>query len=162
MKTVLALLAALLLAIPASAQTLAITGGTVVIRNGCVLAAYGGQTSDALLNRVDAAALVPVVQGRVPLIARVEQARDILNVIGLGEDYIAARGDNEAGRRDRLPSAERRADVAIRDDDPLELTSNVDMMLIDGARQSLTSHQTRLWDRYLSAIVSGLRVVKTR
>ncbi|WP_299323680.1 amidohydrolase family protein [Parasphingopyxis sp.] len=216
--------------------------------------AYGGQTSDALLNRVDASALVPVVQGRVPLIVHVEQARDILNVISLRANYprlnlilvgvsegwtvaneIAAAGvpviasalndlpaqfeqlaatqsnigrmraagvqvaigmidDNDAHQirysaqyagnlvaLNNVPGATglswgeafaaissypaeimglggeigslrpgRRADVVIWDGDPLEVTSNVDMMLIDGVEQPLTSRQTRLRDRYLS------------
>lgn len=217
-------------------------------------AAYGGQSSDSLLNRVDAAALVPVVQGRVPLIVHVEQARDILNVIALQADYprlniilvgvsegwtvapqIAAAGipviasalndlpaqfeqlaatqsnigrmrdagvqvaigmidDNDAHQirysaqyagnlvaLNRVPGATglswgeafaaisswpaeimglgneigslrpgRRADIVIWDGDPLELSSNVDVMLIDGVQQPLTSRQTRLRDRYLS------------
>ncbi|QLC23598.1 amidohydrolase family protein [Parasphingopyxis algicola] len=217
-------------------------------------AGYGDRTSDALLNSVDAAALVPVVQGRVPLIVHAEQARDILNVIALREDYprldlilvgasegwtvadqIAAAGvpviasalndlpaefeqlaatQSNIGRmrnagvqvaigmiddRDahqirystqyagnlvalnRVPGATglswgeafaaisslpaeimglggeigslrpgRRADVVIWDGDPLELSSNVDVMLIDGVQQPLTSRQTRLRDRYLS------------
>lgn len=215
---------------------------------------YGGQSSDALLNRVDAAALVPVVQGRVPLLVHVEQARDILNVLALREDYpqlslilvgvsegwtvaaeIAATGvpviasalndlpeqfeqlaatqsnigrmrdagvqvaigmidDRDAhqirystqyagnlvalndvpgatglswgeafaaisswpaeimGLGDEIGSLRpgRRADVVIWDGDPLELSSNVDVMLIDGVQQPLTSRQTRLRDRYLS------------
>jgi imidazolonepropionase-like amidohydrolase len=217
-------------------------------------AAYGGQSSDALLNRVDAAALVPVVQGRVPLIVHVEQARDILNVIALREDYprlnlilagvsegwtvapqiaaagvpviasalndlpaqfeqLAATQSNIGRMRDagvqvaigmiddrdahqirystqyagnlvalnNVPGATgltwgeafaaisswpaeimglgseigslrpgRRADVVIWDGDPLELSSNVDVMFIDGVQQPLTSRQTRLRDRYLS------------
>jgi imidazolonepropionase-like amidohydrolase len=217
-------------------------------------AGYGGQSSDSLLNRVDAAALVPVVQGRVPLVVHVEQARDILNVIALRADYprlniilvgvsegwtvapqIAAAGipviasalndlpaqfeqlaatqsnigrmrdagvrvaigmidDNDAHQirystqyagnlvaLNRVPGATglswgeafaaisswpaeimglgneigslrsgRRADVVIWDGDPLELSSNVDVMLIDGVQQPLTSRQTRLRDRYLS------------
>lgn len=216
--------------------------------------AYGGQSSDALLNRVDAAALVPVVQGRVPLIVHVEQARDILNVIALRTDYprlrlilvgasegwtvapqiaaagipviasalndlpaqfeqLAATQSNIGRMRDagvqvaigmiddrdahqirystqyagnlvalnRVPGATglswgeafaaisslpaeimglggeigslrpgRRADVVIWDGDPLELSSNVERMLIDGVEQPLTSRQTRLRDRYLS------------
>lgn len=217
-------------------------------------AGYGGRSSDALLNRVDAAALVPVVQGRVPLIVHVEQARDILNVIALREDYprldlilvgvsegwtvasqiaaagvpviasalndlpsqfeqLAATQSNIGRMRDagvqvaigmiddrdthqirystqyagnlvalnNVPGATglswgeafaaisswpaeimglgddigslrpgRRADVVIWDGDPLELSSNVDVMLIDGVQQPLTSRQTRLRDRYLS------------
>ena len=202
----------------------------------------------------DAAALVPVVQGRVPLIVHVEQARDILNVIALREDYprlnlilvgasegwtvasqiaaagvpviasalndlpsqfeqLAATQSNIGRMRDagvqvaigmiddsdthqirysaqyagnlvalnNVPGATglswgeafaaisswpaeimglgddlgslrpgRRADVVIWDGDPLELSSNVDVMLIDGVQQPLTSRQTRLRDRYLS------------
>lgn len=217
-------------------------------------ATYGGQSSDSLLNRVDAAALVPVVQGRVPLVVHVEQARDILNVIALRTDYprlniilvgvsegwtvapqIAAAGipviasalndlpaqfeqlaatqsnigrmrdagvqvaigmidDNDAHQirystqyagnlvaLNNVPGATglswgeafaaisswpaeimglgneigslrpgRRADIVIWDGDPLELSSNVDVMLIDGVQQPLTSRQTRLRDRYLS------------
>ncbi|MEM8696930.1 MAG: amidohydrolase family protein [Pseudomonadota bacterium] len=217
-------------------------------------ATYGGQSSDALLNRVDAAALVPVVRGQVPLIAHVEQARDILNVLALREDYprlnlilvgvsegwtvapqIAAAGvpviasalndlpaqfeqlaatqsnigrmrdagvqvaigmidDNDAHQirystqyagnlvaLNNVPGATglswgeafaaisswpaeimglgseigslrpgRRADIVLWDGDPLELTSNVDLMLIDGIQQPLISRQTRLRDRYLS------------
>lgn len=215
---------------------------------------YGGQSSDSLLNRVDAAALVPVVQGRVPLIVHVEQARDILNVIALRDDYprlniilvgvsegwtvapqiaaagipviasalndlpaqfeqLAATQSNIGRMRDagvqvaigmiddrdahqirhsaqyagnlvalnNVPGATglswgeafaaisswpaeimglgneigslrpgRRADIVIWDGDPLELSSNVDVMLIDGVQQPLTSRQTRLRDRYLS------------
>lgn len=214
---------------------------------------YGGQSSDAL-NRVDAAALVAVVQGRVPLIVHVEQARDILNVIAIRDDYprldlilvgvsegwtvaeeiatadvpviasalndlpaqfeqLAATQSNIGRMRaagvqvaigmiddrdahqirysaqyagnlvalGRIAGATglgwgeafaaisawpaeimglgneigslrpgRRADVVIWDGDPLELGSNVNMMLIDGVQQPLTSRQTRLRDRYLS------------
>ncbi len=217
-------------------------------------AGYGGRSADSLLNRVDAAALVPVVQGTVPLIVHVEQARDILNVIALRDDYprlrlilvgvsegwtvasqlaaanvpviasalndlpaefeqLAATQSNIGRMRaagvqvaigmiddrdthqirystqyagnlvalGRVPGATglswgeafaaisswpaeimglgdeigslqpgRRADVVIWDGDPLELSSNVDVVLIDGVQQPLTSRQTRLRDRYLS------------
>ncbi|SMF70402.1 amidohydrolase family protein [Allosphingosinicella indica] len=42
----------------------------------------------------------------------------------------------------------RRADVVIWDGDPLELTSNVDWVMIDGVQQPLQNRQTRLRDRY--------------
>jgi imidazolonepropionase-like amidohydrolase len=45
------------------------------------------RSEDALLTRFDAAALVPVLQGRQYLLIHVERARDILNVIGLKRDY---------------------------------------------------------------------------
>jgi imidazolonepropionase-like amidohydrolase len=42
----------------------------------------------------------------------------------------------------------RRADVVIWNGDPLELSSNVEAVWIDGVRQSLDNRQTRLRDRY--------------
>jgi imidazolonepropionase-like amidohydrolase len=42
----------------------------------------------------------------------------------------------------------RRADVVIWNGDPLELSSNVEAVWIDGVPQSLENHQTRLRDRY--------------
>ncbi len=46
---------------------------------------------DALLNRFDAAALVPVVQGRQPLYAHVERAADIRMALGLKREFPALR-----------------------------------------------------------------------
>ncbi|MDI1296503.1 MAG: amidohydrolase family protein [bacterium] len=54
-------------------------------------AAYDGRTKDALLNRVDAQALVPVVTGAMPLMIHVESARDILAVLALRQDFPALR-----------------------------------------------------------------------
>ncbi|MBC2778369.1 amidohydrolase family protein [Parasphingopyxis marina] len=218
-------------------------------------AGYGmGNSREALLNSRDAAALVPVIRGEVPMLVHVEQARDILNVLALREDYprlrlvlvggaegwrvapqiaaarvpviasalidlpesfeqLAATQSNIGRMRDagvevaigmindndahylylatqyagnlvalnRIPGATglswgeafaaissvpaeimglggeigslragRRADVVIWDGDPLELSSNVDMVMIDGVEQSLVSRQSRLRDRYLS------------
>ena len=50
-------------------------------------AGYDGGSKDALLTKVDAAALVPVVTGQVPLLVHVERASDILTVLGLRKDY---------------------------------------------------------------------------
>lgn len=47
------------------------------------------RSRDVLLTRFDAAALVPVLQGRVPLLVHVERASDILNVIGLAREFPA-------------------------------------------------------------------------
>ena len=44
---------------------------------------------DALLNRQDAAALVPVVNGEMRLLVHVERASDILNVLKLREEFPA-------------------------------------------------------------------------
>lgn len=52
-------------------------------------ASYDGRSRDALLNRVDAEALVPVVTGAMPLIVHVESARDILTVLSLRQDFPA-------------------------------------------------------------------------
>jgi imidazolonepropionase-like amidohydrolase len=44
----------------------------------------------------------------------------------------------------------RRADVVIWSGDPLELSSAPEAVWIDGVRQSLENHQTKLRDRYRS------------
>ncbi|MBS0503854.1 MAG: amidohydrolase family protein [Proteobacteria bacterium] len=46
-------------------------------------AGYGGDSKDSLLIREDAAALVPVVNGKMPLLVHVESANDIRNVLKL-------------------------------------------------------------------------------
>jgi len=46
-----------------------------------------GRDKDSLITRADAAALVPVVEGRMPLVVHVERARDILQVLSLKQDY---------------------------------------------------------------------------
>jgi imidazolonepropionase-like amidohydrolase len=56
-------------------------------------------------------------------------------VIGMGGDF----GSLAAGRR---------ADVVIWDGDPLEVASAAEAVFIDGVRQPLDTHQTRLRDRY--------------
>ena len=45
------------------------------------------RNEDVLLTRFDAAALVPVLQGRQYLLVHVERARDILNVLGLRREF---------------------------------------------------------------------------
>jgi imidazolonepropionase-like amidohydrolase len=45
-------------------------------------------------------------------------------------------------------AAGRRGDIVIWDGDPLEVTSGVEAVWIDGVRQPLTTRQTRLRDRY--------------
>jgi imidazolonepropionase-like amidohydrolase len=47
----------------------------------------GGDTKIALITRADAAALLPVVQGRMPLVVHVERASDILQVLSLRQTY---------------------------------------------------------------------------
>ena len=42
----------------------------------------------------------------------------------------------------------RRADVVIWSDDPLQVTSEAEMVLIDGVRQPLDTRQTKLRERY--------------
>lgn len=49
--------------------------------------AYGGRHTNSLLMRLDAAALVPVINGKVPLLAHVERASDILQVLDLRKDF---------------------------------------------------------------------------
>ena len=45
------------------------------------------RSQDVLLTRFDAAALVPVLQGRQPLLVHVERASDILNVLDLAREF---------------------------------------------------------------------------
>lgn len=52
--------------------------------------------------------------------------------------------------------AGRRGDVVIWDGDPLELTSGVQAVWIDGVKQSLVSRQTRLRDRYMTPAEGAL------
>lgn len=52
-------------------------------------ASFADRGKDALLTRADAEALVPVVQGRVPLLAHVERASDILGVLRLKQEIPA-------------------------------------------------------------------------
>lgn len=50
-------------------------------------AGYGGGDNTALFNRTDAAALVPVVTGKVPLLAHVERGSDILAALALRKEF---------------------------------------------------------------------------
>ena len=60
-------------------------------RRGAKAAADAGQPADALLTRVDAAALIPVVTGKQPLFVHVERAADIRGVLALGKEFPALR-----------------------------------------------------------------------
>ena len=63
-----------------------------IVRNPNESREYGPdarRSEDVLLTRFDAAALVPVLQGRQYLLIHVERARDILNVLNLKRDYPA-------------------------------------------------------------------------
>jgi imidazolonepropionase-like amidohydrolase len=215
-------------------------------------ASFADRGKDALLTRADAEALVPVVEGRTPLLVHVERGSDILAILDLKREMPALKmvlvgategwtvapqiaaasvpviasalndlpasfeqlaatqsnmgrmqaagvkvsigmvGDNDA-RQARLetqyagnlaaltkvPGATglswndafasitgrpadalglgaelgtlrpgRRGDVVIWDGDPLELSSAVVAVYIDGVAQPLASHQTKLRDRY--------------
>ena len=46
-----------------------------------------GRGKDSLITRADAAALVPVIDGRIPLVVHVERASDILQVLSLKQAY---------------------------------------------------------------------------
>ena len=228
-----------------------------VIRNPNESREYGPdarRSEDVLLTRFDAAALVPVLQGRQPLLVHVERARDILNILDLKREYpslrivlvgvsegwmvadqIAAAGipviasalqdlpssfeqiaatqsnigrmrnagvhvaigminDDETrnlfnqrqyagnlvalndvpgatgvpwgealamltsraaeaigmGREIGSLAPGRRADVVVWSDDPLQVTSQAEVVLIDGIQQPLETRQTKLRDRYRS------------
>jgi len=47
----------------------------------------GGDSKNSLITRADAAALLPVVEGRMPLVVHVERASDILQVLSLKQAY---------------------------------------------------------------------------
>jgi len=220
--------------------------------NNRLLSASTTRPTDVLLTRFDAAALVPVLQGRQLLMVHVERASDILQTLALKKEFpslrlvlvgaaegwtvakeIAAAGvpviasaltdlpntfeqlastesnvgrmraagvrvsigmidDNEARQVRlarqyagnlvavaRVPGSTglswgqaleaitsapaeavgmggeigslrpgRRADVVVWDNDPLENGSAAQLVLIDGIQQPLTTHQTKLRDRY--------------
>jgi imidazolonepropionase-like amidohydrolase len=50
---------------------------------------YDGRSKDALLLRRDAEALLPVIDGRIPLYVHVESGPDILRVLGLRREFSA-------------------------------------------------------------------------
>jgi imidazolonepropionase-like amidohydrolase len=50
-------------------------------------ASFGGREKDSLIKRGDAAALLDVIDGKVPLLVHVERASDILSVLALTRDY---------------------------------------------------------------------------
>ncbi len=54
-------------------------------------ASFNDRGKDALLTRADAEALVPVVQGRVPLLVHAERASDIQTMLGLKREIPALR-----------------------------------------------------------------------
>lgn len=54
-------------------------------------AGYDGRSKDAILQRADAAALVPVVTGKMPLYVHVESGPDILQVLALKKEFPALR-----------------------------------------------------------------------
>ena len=54
-------------------------------------ATFDGRGRDSLLKRGDAAALLPVLDGRVPLLVHVERAADIRTVLGLKREFPGLR-----------------------------------------------------------------------
>lgn len=54
-------------------------------------ASFDGRARDSLLKRADAAALVPVLNGTMPLLVHVERAADIRQVLGLRDRYPRVR-----------------------------------------------------------------------
>ena len=73
-----------------------------IVRNPNESREYGPdarRSEDVLLTRFDAAALVPVLQGRQYLLVHVERASDILKVLGLKRDFPALKLVHR--RRDR-------------------------------------------------------------
>ena len=52
-------------------------------------AAYDGRSKDSILMRRDVAALVPVIQGKVPLYIHVESGPDVLQMLAIKKEYPA-------------------------------------------------------------------------
>jgi imidazolonepropionase-like amidohydrolase len=52
-------------------------------------AAYDGRSKDSILMRRDVAALVPVIQGKIPLYIHVESGPDILQMLAIKKEYPA-------------------------------------------------------------------------
>ena len=242
-------------AVPVSSSAVAEPGPEPVVRDpneSRLIGPDARRSEDVLLTRFDAAALVPVLQGRQYLLVHVERASDILQVIRLKREFpslklvlvgategwtvadqiagsgipviasaandlpasfeqLAATWSNVGRMRNagvkvsigmiddndtrnlfnerqyagnlvalqKVPGATgvswgealamltsapadaiglggqlgslrsgKRADVVIWSGDPLEMTSNVDAVWIDGVRQPLETRQTKLRDRY--------------
>ena len=110
-----------------------------------------------------------MVNGTQPLYVHVERASDIravlalrsefprllLVLVGCGEGWLAFAAISSIpaeimGMGERFGSLKpgRAGDVVIWDGDPLEGSSGVVAVYIDGVAQSLVNHQTRLRDRY--------------
>ncbi len=73
-----------------------------VVRNPNESRVYGPEarrSEDVLLTRFDAAALVPVLQGRQYLLVHAERASDILQVIDLKRDFPRSRSSSSARAR---------------------------------------------------------------
>ena len=230
------------------AATYAVLFNALAEAKELMLAPAGPRRDDVLLNRRDAAALIPVVTGKQPLYVHVERASDIRMVLGLKREFpllklvivgaaegwmvapelarsgvpvlatpltdlpnsfeqlgstqsnvgrmkmagvkVALGGFNDQPRYapqyagnlvalTRVPGASglswgqafaaissgpaeimglgdrfgslragRAGDVVIWDGDPLELSSGVVRVFIDGVEQPLSNHQTKLRDRY--------------
>ncbi|MFV0644581.1 MAG: amidohydrolase, partial [Sphingomonadaceae bacterium] len=67
------------------------TASYVALKNALAeagdLASRSGRKDDSMLTRPDAAALIPVIQGRQPVYIAVERASDIRSVIALKQEY---------------------------------------------------------------------------
>src|SRR4029453_4995361 len=77
-------------AVPVSSGNVAEPGSEPVVRDPNESRLYGPdarRSEDVLLTRFDAAALVPVLQGRQYLLVHVERASDILQVLALKREF---------------------------------------------------------------------------
>jgi len=139
-----------------------------------------GPSIFAMLTRVDAEALVPVVSGRQMLYVEVEREADIRQVLrfkragnlvalnkvpgasglswGQALATITSLPAEIAGHKGKFgviaPGAT--ADIVIWDGDPLEVSTAPTSVYIDGVLQPMASHQTELAKRYLDLDESDL------
>lgn len=131
--------------LPSSFEQLAATQSNVarMMRAGVTVAIGGlaGTTGDQPRNAVQFAGNL-VALGRVPGAEGLRWGEAFATVTSVPA-RIAGYGDRFGVLR---PGAA--GDVVLWDGDPLELSSGVERVFIDGVEQPLTNHQTRLRDRY--------------
>ncbi len=130
-------------------------------------AAFDGRSSDALLKRADAQALVRVLDGAVPLLVHVQRASDIRTVLGLRRDYPGVKlvlvGANEGWlvareiAAARVPViAEALADLPIAFESLAATESNVGRLRAAGVQVGLMGGGTQSGDHVLRQFAGNL------
>lgn len=90
---------------------------------------YNGGSEGNVLSRLDAAALVDVVRGRVPLVMHVDRASDILRTIRFAEEYSPVRVIIQGGAEAWMVASElAEADIPVLIDPLRNLPSSFDAL----------------------------------